>query len=91
MEEVTKPIKKQKTPRTPKTAIAEAVLGYSSQTTAHGISYASCDGPGHVSEKILWTVICLAFSCLAIFLTWNAYMDWQLNPVITTILTTGTF
>ena len=77
--------------RSVKTAIAEAALGFSDHTTAHGVSYAACDGQGHASEKILWALVCLVFSCLAISLTCRAYIDWQQNPVITTILTTGNF
>ena len=76
--------------RSVKTAIAEAALGFSDHTTAHGVIYAACDGQGHTCEKILWALVCLVFSCLAISLTCRAYIDWQQNPVITTILTTGT-
>ena len=79
----------EKRPRSSKTVLAEAVLGYADRTSAHGVNYASWDGSGHICEKILWAVICVVFSCLAIALTWRAYADWQQNPVITTILTTG--
>ena len=74
--------------RRPKLSIARFMREYSNRTTVHGISYI-CDTTIAHFDRCLWFVLCVFFTFLAVFVSVKAYIDWQDDPVITTLLTTG--
>ena len=57
---------------------------FASRSTVHGVSYIF-DRTISFSDRLLWTIICLASALLAIYLIYNTYTDWQDNQVITTL------
>ena len=69
-------------------SIVSFMREYSSRTTVHGISYI-CDITIAHFDRFLWLVLCAFFTFLAVFISIKAYIDWQDDPVITTLLTTG--
>ena len=74
--------------RRPKLSIVSLVREYSDRTTVHGISYI-CDTTIAHLDRCLWLFVCGFFTFLAVFVSVKAYIDWQDDPVITTLLTTG--
>ena len=74
--------------RHPKLSIVSFMKEYSNRTTVHGISYI-CDTTIAHFDRFLWLVLCAFFTFLAVFVSVKAYIDWQNDPVITTLLTTG--
>ena len=71
-----------------KKPFTKTVLEYSSASTIHGISYIFETGR-LIFERIFWGLVVVIAIILA--LTWSitAYKNWQNDPVLTTIATTG--
>ena len=61
---------------------------YASSSTTHGIAYVFEDGR-LLLERLLWLVIVSAAIAIAVSLSIGAYTNWQDNPVITSVGTTG--
>ena len=72
----------------PKRAIKRTIGGYSRQTTVHGINYIS-NSSGFPLDRLLWLFVCIIFAALAIALSLKAYIEWQEDPVLTSVKTTG--
>ena len=71
-----------------KTVALRALEEYASQTTIHGISYIF-DKKLPAYDRMLWTLICLSFSILAILMTNQSFSNWQSDMVITTLKNTA--
>ena len=76
-------------PQSPRKVIKLTWYNYAESTSIHGLNYAS-DMSLVRSRRISWALVFGVFTSLAIFLIVRAYKDWQDNPVITTIQSTGT-
>ena len=61
---------------------------YSSSSTTHGISYVFEDDR-LIIERILWIVVVIIAIYIASSLSITAYVNWQENPVLTSVGTTG--
>ena len=61
---------------------------YSSSSTTHGISYVFEDDRLLI-ERILWIIIVIVAIYIALSLSITAYVDWQDNPVLTSVGSTG--
>jgi hypothetical protein len=61
---------------------------YASGSTIHGISYIF-DKDTHALDRIFWIIVVVAALFGAIWFSVYAYVEWQDDPVITTIGTTG--
>ena len=70
----------------PGIAVQNTVKGYCGNSTVAGLSYVS-NSTSHVVDRCLWFVVCIIFSVLAIYLSATAYVDWQDDPVLTTVKT----
>ena len=75
---------------TRKRAIPKTIKGYCDRATVHGLSYVS-DSTSFPLDRCLWLLVCIIFASLAIALSTQAYTDWQNDPVLTTVKTTGNF
>ena len=80
--------KKEKVGFHPKKAITQTAKEYGSQATVHGINYVS-DSSSPLLDRCLWLVVVVIFSMSGIILSLQSYYDWQDDPVITTVATTG--
>ena len=80
--------KKEKLGFHPKKAITQTAKEYGSQATVHGINYVSDSSSPHL-DRCLWLVVVVIFSMSGIILSLQSYYDWQDDPVITTVSTTG--
>ena len=80
--------KKEKLGFHPKKAITQTAKEYGSQATVHGINYVS-DSSSPLLDRCLWLVVVVIFSMSGIILSLQSYYDWQDDPVITTVATTG--
>ena len=67
-----------------KRALAQTTEEYASRTTIHGIGYI-VDGRLGPLDRLLWTLLVLAFLALATVLTWNTWTKWQNNQVTNNI------
>ena len=74
----------------PKRATQQTVTDYCHNSTVAGLSYIS-DKSSYVLDRLLWLLAVIVFATLAIYWSLQAYIDWQNEPVITTVKTTGTF
>ena len=72
----------------PKKAITQTAKEYGSQATVHGINYVS-DSSSPLLDRSLWLAVVVIFSMAGIILSLQSYNDWQDDPVITTVATTG--
>ena len=63
-----------------KGALAQTTEEYASRTTIHGIGYI-VDGRLGQIDRLLWTLLLLAFLALATALTWNTWTQWQEQQV----------
>ncbi|XP_071747888.1 uncharacterized protein [Lepeophtheirus salmonis] len=77
----------------PKTAsvkqrLYKAFKSYSEVTTGHGIYYVF-EQTGNIVTQITWILIIFLFIILGFLFCKEAYEDWQNNPVLTTLETTG--
>ena len=61
---------------------------YSASSTTHGIAYVFEDNRLFI-ERVLWIIIVIIAICIAAFLSIGAYNNWQDNPVLTSVGTTG--
>ena len=66
--------------RPKKRALVQTTEEYASRTTIHGIGYIS-DGRLVPIDRLLWTLLVLAFLALATALTWNSWTQWQEQQV----------
>ena len=78
----------QKRPKSPIKLIKFTWFNYTESTSIHGLNY-STDLSLVRNRRISWGLVFGIFSSLAIFLIVRAYNDWQDNPVITSIQSTG--
>ena len=74
--------------RHPTSVVRKTVKEYCTQATVHGLKYVS-DTNSPPLDRCLWAFVCLISMCLAIALSAKAYIDWQDDPILTTIATTG--
>ena len=66
----------------------KTVKEFASNTTIHGIQYIF-DEYVLIFEKVLWLVIFTIFSYLGISWSLENFNQWQNNPILTSIKTTG--
>ena len=69
-------------------ATQKTVSDFASNTTIHGVQYVF-DGTAVIIEKIAWLIICIGFTLLAIYWSLEIYDQWEENPVLTSVGTTG--
>ena len=62
---------------------------YAENTTIHGINYIFESGIPFI-ERLLWIVTMIIMLCFASLLSIDAYIEWEDNPVVTTVKSTGT-
>ena len=72
----------------PKKAIQTTINDYAGQATFHGISYIF-DLSKPPLDRFLWLFTCCLFFALAFYLSGKAYIQWQDDPVLTSVKTTG--
>ncbi len=68
--------------------VSETAFQYSNATTIHGIGYIFEAGLW-VLERLFWIVVVGLGIFFAILLSVTAYFNWQNNPVLTSVATTG--
>ena len=61
---------------------------YAENTTIHGINYIFESGIP-IIDRLLWIVAMVIMLCLASYMSTDAYIDWEDNPVVTTVKSTG--
>ena len=66
------------------------ITQYGKSTTIHGIAYIF-DESSSLLEKFLWLIIFALATFFAISFSLEAYQQWQDDPVLTTLKTTGKF
>ena len=71
-------------------AVATTGNGFANATSIHGISYIF-DNSLLVLERILWFIVVGIFVGLCAHFIVDAYLDWQRNPIITSVSSTGRF
>ena len=64
------------------------ITQYAKNTSIHGIGYIF-DESASILEKFLWLIIFSLATFLAISFSLEAYQQWQDDPVLTTLKTTG--
>ena len=69
-------------------SIRKTLTDFAENTTIHGIGYIFNTLLPFI-ERCLWTVAFGFFACLAIYLSAKAAVEWQSDPVITTVKSTG--
>ena len=67
-----------------------SITQYAKSTTIHGIAYIFDEGAS-LLEKFLWLIIFALAAFFAISFSLEAYQQWQDDPVLTTLKTTGKF
>ena len=75
-------------PQSPRKVLKLTWYSYAESSSVHGLNYAS-DMSLVRSRRISWALVFGVCTSFAIFLVVRAYKDWQDNPVITTIQSTG--
>ena len=78
----------QKRPKSPIKLIKFTWFNYTESTSIHGLNYTT-DLSLVRNRRISWGLVFGIFSSLAIFLIVRAYNEWQDNPVLTSIQSTG--
>ena len=73
---------------TPINVIFKTIVDYANHTTIHGVAYIF-DKSSLILENILWLLVFGTFASLAISFSMEAYNQWQDNPVLTSVKTTG--
>ena len=66
------------------------ITQYGKSTTIHGIAYVF-DESSSLIEKFIWLIIFALATFFAISFSLEAYQQWQDDPVLTTLKTTGKF
>ena len=77
-----------KDPNRPLDVTKKTLKEFASSTTIHGIQYIF-DENVLIFEKVVWLVIFTIFSILGIHWSWENFIQWQDNPMLTSIKTTG--
>ena len=72
----------------PKKPYFRTLKEYSSSSTTHGIAYIFEDDRLFI-ERILWVIVVIVAIYIAASLSITAYVNWQENPVLTSVGTTG--
>ena len=72
----------------PKKATQKTIREYCHNSTVAGLSYIS-DSTSYTLDRLLWFFAVFVFAALAIYWSYQAYHEWQDEPVITTVKTTG--
>ena len=66
----------------------ETLVDFSQNSTAHGISYIFEENVRSYSRHF-WVVCCLVLMTVAMWLIVESYINWQEDPIITTVSTTA--
>ena len=72
----------------PKKATQKTITEYCHNSTVAGLSYIS-DSTSYTLDRLLWLLAVFVFAAMAIYWSYQAYHEWQDEPVITTVKTTG--
>ena len=62
------------------------IEAFGNNSSIHGIGYMANESMNHL-ERIIWFVVFLASTALAIYLVLRSYNEWQTNQVVTTLKT----
>ena len=65
-----------------KTALTQTTEEYASRSSIHGISYIF-DRDLSIVDRLLWLFLVIAFASVAAALTWNLWIQWRNEQVIT--------
>ena len=65
-----------------KTALTQTTEEYASRSSIHGISYIF-DRDLSIVDRLLWLFLVIAFAGVAAALTWNLWIQWRNERVIT--------
>ena len=68
------------------TNLVGGLKNYASNSTVHGINYVF-DENISIFERFIWLVVVCGLGCVAMFLVYESYNNWQDNQVITTLNT----
>ena len=74
-----------KTPKK-KSCLVETAKDYSSATTAHGLAYIVEEGSS-ITERLFWTIVVILMLAFCVFTINTIWVDWQENPVVTSLET----
>ena len=67
---------------------SRTIVNYSNASTIHGIYYIFERGRW-ILERFFWIVVVSLSIFYAVYSTWQAWVAWQDDPMITSIATTG--
>ena len=67
-----------------KTALTQTTEEYASRSSIHGISYIF-DRDLSIVDRLLWLFLFIAFAGVAAALTWNLWIQWRNEQVVTFI------
>ena len=67
-----------------KTALTQTTEEYASRSSIHGISYIF-DRDLSIVDRLLWLFLVIAFAGVAAALTWNLWIQWRNEQVVTFI------
>ena len=68
--------------------LSKMIKEFADSTTIHGINYIFESGIP-IIDRLLWIVAMVIMLCLASYMSTDAYIDWEDNPVVTTVKSTG--
>ena len=68
--------------------VSRTLKDYADVSTAHGISYVF-DKNLLGLERLMWFMVCVSFVSMAAIFSCQAYNNWQDDPIITSVKTTG--
>ena len=71
-----------------KKAGKQIISDFASNTTIHGIRYVF-DVTALIIERLVWLIICISLTFLAIYWSMEIFDHWKENPVLTSVKTTG--
>ena len=73
-----------------KKAGKQIISDFASNTTIHGIRYVF-DVTALIIERLVWLIICISLTFLAIYWSMEIFDHWKENPVLTSVKTTGNY
>ena len=62
-------------------ALQQTAEDFAERTSIHGIGYVF-DRSLYILDRLLWSVVVLAFLGIAMTLTWNTWTQWQSEQVV---------
>ena len=68
--------------------LSKTLCEYGNTATTHGIFYIFESGRW-ILERIFWVIVVIIAILLALNWSWRAYQQWEDEPMLTTIATTG--